>query len=321
MRAGVFHTGPFCIYPFYVIDRYVPKVEFASLPLPEPLQCGRFKLTFERPLVMGILNVTPDSFSDGGQYATRGDALRQAERMLLDGADIIDIGGESTRPGAPPVPLDEELERVIPLVEQLRGANVPLSVDTYKPEVMRHALTAGADLINDIWGFRMPGAIDAVHDSECGLCVMHMLGEPQTMQVGEPAYDDVVSEVRQFLEERVAALRQAGIARARISVDPGFGFGKAVVEHNYALLAHLPDTAPRAEPPYPILAGMSRKSMVGAVVGRPAPERVAGSIAAAVCAAGRGAAILRVHDVAQTVDALKVWAAMRDAANHSRARS
>lgn len=314
------HTGPFCIYSFYVIDRYVSKVEIPSLPLPEPLQCGRFKLTFERPLIMGILNVTPDSFSDGGQYAMRGDALRQAERMLLDGADIIDIGGESTRPGAPPVPLDEELERVIPLVEQLRGANVPLSVDTYKPEVMRHALTAGADLINDIWGFRMPGAVDAVRDSECGLCVMHMLGEPQTMQLGEPVYDDVVSEVRQFLEERVATLKRAGIARARISVDPGFGFGKAVIEHNYALLAHLPDTAPRAEPPYPILAGMSRKSMVGAVVGRPAPERVAGSIAAAVCAAGRGAAILRVHDVAQTVDALKVWAAMRDAANHSRAR-
>ncbi len=320
MRAGVFHTGPFCIYPFYVIDRYVSKVEFPFFPIPEPLQCGRFKLTFERPLIMGILNVTPDSFSDGGQYAMRGDALRQAERMLLDGADIIDIGGESTRPGAPPVPLDEELERVIPLVEQLRGANVPLSVDTYKPEVMRHALAAGADLINDIWGFRMPGAVEAVRDSECGLCVMHMLGEPQTMQLGEPAYGDVVSEIRQFLEERVATLRQAGIARARISVDPGFGFGKAVVEHNYALLAHLPDTAPQADPPYPILAGMSRKSMVGAVVGRPAPERVAGSIAAAVCAAERGAAILRVHDVAQTVDALKVWAAMRDAAKHSRAR-
>ncbi|MFM0513467.1 dihydropteroate synthase [Paraburkholderia sp. RL17-373-BIF-A] len=296
------------------------KVEFPSLSIPEPLQCGRFKLTFERPLVMGILNVTPDSFSDGGKYAMRGDALRQAERMMLDGADIIDIGGESTRPGAPPVPLDEELERVIPLVEQLRGANVPLSIDTYKPEVMRHTLAAGADLINDIWGFRMPGAIDAVRASECGLCVMHMLGEPQTMQLGEPVYDDVVSEVRDFLEERVAALRQAGIARARISVDPGFGFGKAVVEHNYALLAHLPETAPRAEPPYPILAGMSRKSMVGAVVGRPAPDRVAGSIAAAVCAAERGAAILRVHDVAQTVDALKVWAAMRDAAKHSRAR-
>nr|WP_116139809.1 dihydropteroate synthase [Paraburkholderia sp. BL27I4N3] len=296
------------------------KVEFPFLPIPEPLQCGRFKLTFERPLVMGILNVTPDSFSDGGKYAMRGDALRQAERMMLDGADIIDIGGESTRPGAPPVSLDEELDRVIPLVEQLRGANVPLSIDTYKPEVMRHTLAAGADLINDIWGFRMPGAIDAVRDSQCGVCVMHMLGEPQTMQVGEPAYDDVVSEVRDFLEERVAALKQAGIARARISVDPGFGFGKTVVEHNYTLLAHLPDTAPRAEPPYPILAGMSRKSMVGAVVERPAPERVAGSIAAAVCAAERGAAILRVHDVAQTVDALKVWAAMRDAAKHSRAR-
>jgi len=268
---------------------------------------------------MGILNVTPDSFSDGGQYALRDDALRQAERMLLDGADIIDIGGESTRPGAPPVPLDEELERVIPLVERLRGANVPLSVDTYKPEVMRHALSAGADMINDIWGFRMAGAIDAVRDSDCGLCVMHMLGEPQTMQLGEPRYDDVVSDVRRFLEEQVATLQQAGIARERISVDPGFGFGKAVVDHNYALLAHLRDTAPRAASPYPILAGISRKSMIGAVTGRPAPERVAGSIAAAVCAAERGAAILRVHDVAQTVDALKVWTTVRDAAHASRA--
>ncbi|HEV3424209.1 MAG TPA: dihydropteroate synthase [Paraburkholderia sp.] len=266
---------------------------------------------------MGILNVTPDSFSDGGQFAMRGDALRQAERMMLDGADIIDIGGESTRPGAPPVPLDEELERVIPLVEQLRGAQVPLSVDTYKPEVMRHALAAGADLINDIWGFRMPGAIDAVRDSQCGLCVMHMLGEPQTMQLGEPVYRDVVSEVRAFLEERVVALTQAGVAKRRISVDPGFGFGKAVIEHNYALLAHLPDTAPRAEPPFPILAGMSRKSMLGAVTGRAAPERLAASVAAAVCAAERGAAIVRVHDVAQTVDALKIWAAMRDATRRS----
>ncbi|HEY4298546.1 MAG TPA: dihydropteroate synthase [Paraburkholderia sp.] len=296
------------------------KADLSSPPVPEPLQCGRFKLTFERPLVMGILNVTPDSFSDGGKFALRGDALRQAERMMLDGADIIDIGGESTRPGAPPVPLDEELERVIPLIEQLHGANVPLSIDTYKPEVMRHALSAGADLVNDIWGFRMPGAIDAVRDSACGLCVMHMLGEPQTMQLGEPAYEDVVGEIRGFLEERVAMLQQAGVARARICVDPGFGFGKAVVEHNYALLAHLPNTAPQAVPPYPILAGMSRKSMIGAVIGRPAAERVAGSIAAAVCAAERGAAIVRVHDVAQTADALKVWAAMREAANQSRAR-
>ncbi|MGF6601591.1 dihydropteroate synthase [Paraburkholderia sp. GAS448] len=286
-------------------------------PDPEPLQCGRFILSFERPLVMGILNVTPDSFSDGGRFVTRGDALRQAERMLLDGADIIDIGGESTRPGAPPVPLDEELERVIPLVEQLRGANMPLSVDTYKPEVMRQALAAGADLINDVWGFRMPGAIEAVRESNCGLCVMHMLGEPQTMQTVEPAYEDVVREVRAFLEERVGALTAAGIAKARISVDPGFGFGKAVVEHNYALLAHLRETAPRSEPPFPILVGMSRKSMLGKVTGRHTSERVVAGAAAAVCAAERGAAIVRVHDVAETVDALKVWAAVRDAARRS----
>ncbi|CAG4890570.1 Dihydropteroate synthase [Paraburkholderia gardini] len=281
------------------------------------MQCGRFTLSFERPLVMGILNVTPDSFSDGGLFVAQADALRQAERMLLDGADIIDIGGESTRPGAPPVPLDEELERVIPLIEQLRGANVPLSIDTYKPEVMRHALAAGADLINDIWGFRMPGAIDVVRDSQCGLCVMHMLGEPQTMQTGEPVYDDVVRVVREFLEERVGALTAAGVAKARISVDPGFGFGKAVVEHNYALLAALRDTAPRSEAPFPILAGMSRKSMLGAVTGRSAPERGAASVAAAVCAAERGAAIIRVHDVAETVDALKVWSALRDAAGRN----
>ncbi len=266
---------------------------------------------------MGILNATPDSFSDGGKYVARDDALRRAERMMLDGVDIIDIGGESTRPGAPPVSLDEELERVVPLVEQLRGANVPLSIDTYKPDVMRHALAAGADMINDIWGLRMPGALDAVRDSQCGLCVMHMLGEPQTMQLGEPDYRDVVAEVRQFLEARVAALEAAGIAKARISVDPGFGFGKAVVEHNYALLAHLRDTAPPAPRPYPVLAGMSRKSMLGALIGRPAPERVAASVAAAVCAAERGAAIIRVHDVPETVDALKIWAAVRDAAARS----
>ncbi len=263
---------------------------------------------------MGILNVTPDSFSDGGKFIARGDALRQAERMMLDGVDLIDIGGESTRPGAPPVPLDEELERVIPMIEQLRDANVPLSIDTYKPEVMRQALAAGADLINDVWGFRLPGAIDAVRDSRCGLCAMHMLGEPQTMQRGEPAYTNVVDDVRQFLEERVCALTDAGIARERISVDPGFGFGKSVVEHNYALLAHLRDTAPQADPPFPILVGMSRKSMLGAVTGRSTPDRMAASVAAAVCAAERGAAIIRVHDVAPTVDALKVWATVRDAA-------
>jgi dihydropteroate synthase len=312
--------GPVCIHigPFVFLHHF-PPIHVQDLPalvnpLPEPLQCGRFTLSFERPLVMGILNATPNSFSDGGRYFSHDDALRHADEMVRDGVDIIDIGGESTRPGVDPVPLDEELARVIPLVEQLRGLNVPLSVDTYKPEVMRAAIDAGADLINDVWGFRLPGAIDAVRDSECGLCAMHMLGEPQTMQAGEPEYEDVVADVRRFLEERVAALRAAGIAKARISVDPGFGFGKSVIEHNYALLAHLPDTAPSAVPPYPILVGMSRKSMLGALVGRKAPERVAASVAAAVCAAERGAAIIRVHDVAPTVDALKVWAAVRDAA-------
>ncbi|CAG9241916.1 MULTISPECIES: dihydropteroate synthase [Paraburkholderia] len=280
------------------------------------MQCGRFVFTFERPLVMGILNVTPDSFSDGGLYAEPSKARLQAELMLADGADIIDIGGESTRPGAPPVPLEDELDRVIPLVKELSDAGIPVSVDTYKPEVMRHALAAGADLINDIWGFRMPGAIDAVKDSQCGLCVMHMLGEPQTMQVGEPAYADVVAEIRAFLDERVNTMIRAGVAKNRISVDPGFGFGKTV-EHNYALLAHLPETAPIVGTPLPILAGMSRKSMLGAVVNRPARQRVAASVAAAVCAAERGAAIIRVHDVEQTVDALKVWAATRDAARRA----
>ncbi|MEK6349415.1 MAG: dihydropteroate synthase [Burkholderia sp.] len=268
---------------------------------------------------MGILNVTPDSFSDGGRYVARDAALRQAEQMLADGVDLIDIGGESTRPGAPPVPLDEELARVVPIVEALHGMNVPLSIDTYKPDVMRATLAAGADLINDIWGFRQAGAIDAVKDSGCGLCVMHMLGEPQTMQIGEPDYLDVVSEVRHFLAERAAAFVAAGIAPSRISVDPGFGFGKATIEHNYALLARLPDTAP-ARPDgqrYPVLAGMSRKSMLGALIGKPPAERVAASVAAAVCAAERGAAIIRVHDVAATVDALKIWGAVREASRRA----
>ncbi|WP_250529187.1 dihydropteroate synthase [Caballeronia sp. ATUFL_F1_KS4A] len=263
---------------------------------------------------MGILNVTPDSFSDGGRFISRDAALARAEQMLADGADMIDIGGESTRPGAPPVPLDEELERVVPIVEALRAVRVPLSVDTYKPAVMRAALDAGADMINDIWGLRQDGAIDAVKGSNCGLCVMHMLGEPRTMQLHEPVYEDVVADVRKFFAERVAALGRAGIATERISLDPGYGFGKTV-EHNYALLAHLTDTSP-AGTNFPLLAGMSRKSMLGAVTGRGAGERLAASVAAAVCAAERGAAIIRVHDVAETVDALKVWQATKNAAGN-----
>jgi dihydropteroate synthase len=271
-------------------------------------------LTFERPLVMGILNVTPDSFSDGGRFVSRDAALARAEQMLADGADMIDIGGESTRPGAPPVPLEEELQRVVPIVEALRAMQVPLSVDTYKPAVMRAALEAGADMINDIWGLRREGALDAVKDSNCGLCVMHMLGEPRTMQLHDPVYDDVVADVRAFFAERVAALAHAGIAASRVSFDPGFGFGKTV-EHNYALLAHITATLP-AGTDFPLLAGMSRKSMLGAVTGRGAGERLAASVAGAVCAAERGAAIIRVHDVAETVDALKVWQATKNAARN-----
>jgi dihydropteroate synthase len=281
----------------------------------QPLQCGRFTLSFERPLIMGILNVTPDSFSDGGRFVARDAALAQAAEMIRDGADIIDIGGESTRPGAPPVPLDEELERVIPVIDALRAAGVALSIDTYKPAVMRAALNAGADMVNDIWGLRREGALDAVKDSTCGVCVMHMLGEPQTMQIHEPLYRDVVTEVREFFEERVRTLTSEGIAVERICLDPGFGFGKSVIDHNYALLAHFAEIRP-SNLRVPLLAGMSRKSMLGAVTGRDQPvERVAASVAAAVCAAQRGAAIVRVHDVAATSDALKVWQAVRAAGN------
>ena len=273
-------------------------------------QCGRFSFSLERPLVMGILNATPDSFSDGGRFAAVDAALHQAEQMLAAGVDIIDIGGESTRPGAPPVPLDEELERVIPLVDELRDAGVALSIDTYKPEVMIEALGHGADMINDIWALRLPGAIEAVAPTLCGLCVMHMIGDPQTMQTNPAnAYDDVVADVEQFLAERLAALEAAGIARERVSVDPGFGFGKTV-EQNYALLAKLSRTAPAG---LPVLAGMSRKSMLGAVINKPAGERLAASVAAAVLAVERGARIVRVHDVAETIDALKVWGALRAA--------
>ncbi len=279
-------------------------------PAPAVFDCGRYRLSLARPLVMGILNVTPDSFSDGGRFLARDAGLRHAEQMLAERADIIDIGGESTRPGAAPLSLDEELARVIPLVEALRDCGVPLSIDTYKPAVMRAVLAAGADLINDIRGFRDADAIATVAGANCGVCAMHMAGDPQTMQVAPPDYADVVAEVGAYLAERAQALQQAGVARSRISIDPGFGFGKSVA-HNYALLAQLPRLVAAG---LPVLAGMSRKSMLGAVTGRASPpERVAASIAAAVCAAERGAAIIRVHDVAQTVDALAVWQATRDA--------
>lgn len=269
------------------------------------LQFGRFGFNLQgtQALVMGILNITPDSFSDAGQYQHLEFALSRAEQMIADGADIIDIGGESSRPGAPPLPLQDELARVMPVLYALRDCGKPLSVDTYKPEVMREAILAGADMINDINGFRAPGAIEAVQGSDCALCIMHMQSVPETMQ-DRPQYEDVVGEVIAFLRERVDTMVAAGIERERLCVDPGFGFGKTV-EQNYALLRATRQL--RSELGLPVLAGLSRKSMIGAVTGRPVEQRLAGSVAGALAAVAQGAEIIRVHDVAETVDALKVW--------------
>lgn len=269
------------------------------------LQFGRFGFNLQgtQALVMGILNITPDSFSDAGQYQHLEFAISRAEQMIIDGVDIIDIGGESSRPGAPPLPLQDELQRVMPVLYALRDCGKPLSVDTYKPEVMREAILAGADMINDINGFRAPGAIDAVQGSDCALCIMHMQNVPETMQA-QPQYEDVVREVIDFLRERIDTLTAAGIARERLCVDPGFGFGKTV-EQNYALLRATRQL--RSELDLPVLAGLSRKSMIGAVTGRSVEQRLAGSVAGALAAVAQGAEIIRVHDVAETVDALKVW--------------
>lgn len=270
------------------------------------LQCGRFGFSLDNhAVVMGILNVTPDSFSDGGSFNKLEFAISRAEEMVAAGAAMIDIGGESTRPGSPSVPLAEELRRVMPVVYALQGLEVPLSVDTCKPEVMREVIIAGADMINDVNGFRAPGAIEAVRDSECGLCIMHMQATPETMQA-EPHYDDVVTEVIAFLSARIDAMTAAGIDRERICIDPGFGFGKTVA-HNYTLLASIGRM--RSELGLPVLAGLSRKSMIGAVVGKPVEQRLAGSLAGALAAVAQGARIVRVHDVAETVDALNVWQA------------
>jgi len=267
------------------------------------IQFGRFNFPASRALVMGILNVTPDSFSDGGEFASLDYAINHAEQMIRDGVDIIDVGGESSRPGAPAVSLDEELRRVLPVLFALRDCGKAISVDTYKPQVMREAILAGADMINDINGFRAPGAIEAVRDSDCALCIMHMLNDPTTMQ-DKPEYNDVVQEVTGFLRERIAALTAAGIDRERIWIDPGLGFGKTV-EHNYALLKAGRRMAQELNAP--LLVGLSRKSMIGAVTGKPVEQRLAGSIGGAIAAVAHGAGIVRVHDVAETVDALKVW--------------
>jgi dihydropteroate synthase len=254
---------------------------------------------------MGIVNVTPDSFAGDGVNTTPRAAIAQAYRFVDDGADLIDIGGESTRPGAAYVPDDEEIARVLPVVEGLLHIGVPLSVDTRKPAVMRAVLAAGADMINDVAGFADPASIAAIAQSAAALCVMHMQGEPATMQ-RSPVYRDVVADVRAWLQDRVMALRAAGVAVDRLVLDPGIGFGKTI-EHNLALLRGLHALA---DDGLPILVGLSRKSLVGALTGRAVGDRMAGSVAGALAAVARGASILRVHDVAATCDALKVWLAI-----------
>lgn len=265
------------------------------------------------PRVMGVLNVTPDSFSDGGRHAGVASAVEQALRMLEEGATIIDIGGESTRPGAEPVELQAELDRVVPVVEALRQrSDVVISVDTMKPAVMRAACAAGAELINDVNGLRAPGAIEAVREARAAVCLMHMQGEPRSMQQS-PHYDDVVAEVGTFLEERIAACVAAGIAVDAIVLDPGIGFGKSL-EHNLTLLSNL-GRLRRLEKP--LLVGVSRKSMFGSLLGRPIDQRLSGGLAVAAVAVWQGAAIVRAHDVAQNVDAIRTAQALRERRVHS----
>lgn len=271
-------------------------------------QTTRFDIDLTRPRVMGIVNVTPDSFSDGGQHASTAAALRHCEQLLKEGADILDIGGESTRPGSPAVPLDEELARVLPVVRSATSLGVPVSVDTYKPEVMQASLDAGADIVNDIWALRRGHALEVVAaHPRCGVCLMHMHRDPQTMQVA-PMEGDVLPAVLSFLADRAGALTARGVARARIVLDPGIGFGKTVPQ-NLSLLARQDELL---APGFGVLAGWSRKSTLGAVTGRDNPaDRVAASVAAALMAVERGARVVRVHDVRDTVDALKVWQALQ----------
>lgn len=273
-------------------------------------QTSRFALDLSEPRVMGIVNVTPDSFSDGGSHASASAALHHCERLLKDGAHILDIGGESTRPGSPAVPLEEELARVLPIVRDAVSLGVPISVDTYKPQVMRAVLDLGADIINDIWALRQPGALDAVAaHAACGVCLMHMHRDPQTMQLA-PMEGDVVLQVLHFLAQSAKELQGLGVENSRIVLDPGIGFGKTV-EQNFALLARQRELAAAG---YPVLAGWSRKSSLGTVSGLPVEQRMVPSVAAAVLAVEHGASVVRVHDVRETVAALSVWRAMRQAA-------
>lgn len=268
--------------------------------------CGKYQLKLNRPHVMGIVNVTPDSFSDGGKYTSTQAAVCHALTLIAEGADILDIGGESTRPGAAPVSLDEEISRVIPVIEALKGVStVPLSIDTYKPEVMRQAIAAGADMVNDVLALQEPGALDVLAKSHVGICLMHMQGNPMTMQMS-PHYEDVVIEVGQFLADRLQVCLSHGVAKNRIVLDPGFGFGKTR-EHNISLIQQLEKLHSIG---LPLLVGLSRKSVLGAIAGGDENQRLYASIAASVISAMKGAKIVRVHDVKATVDALKVVAAI-----------
>lgn len=283
------------------------------------LRCGSHTLDLSQPLVMGILNVTPDSFSDGGRFIDVSRAVDHALRMIEQGAGMIDVGGESTRPGAADVSEDEEIRRVVPVIEALVArASIPISIDTSKAAVMSAAVAAGASLINDVRALREPGALEAAARSDAAVCLMHMQGQPRTMQ-HEPRYDDVVGEVTAFLAQRVEACQAAGIGPDRLVLDPGIGFGKRL-EHNLALLAHLPELGrPGFNAGLPLLVGVSRKSMFQTLLGRPVEQRLAGGLAVATAAVLAGAAILRVHDVAETVDAVKVAQALRAAGYDARA--
>ena len=271
-------------------------------------QTARHRIDLSRPRVMGIVNVTPDSFSDGGRFASTRLALEHAQRLVADGADILDIGGESTRPGSPPVPLDEERARVIPVLREAVALGVPVSIDTSKPALMREALDLGVDIVNDIWALRQAGAREAVaaHPS-CGVCLMHMHGEPRTMQL-DTMQGDAVPQVLDFLRRQAQAVQALGVARERIVWDMGIGFGKTVAQ-NFALLARQRELL---QDGHPLLAGWSRKGSLGQVTGLPVGERLASSVAAAVIAIDHGASIVRVHDVRETVAAAKVWCAMRE---------
>ncbi len=272
-------------------------------------QCGRFTLSLDRPLVMGVRNVTPDSFSDGGTHVTTAAATDWGRRLVADGAALVDVGGESTRPGAPELPLAEEIARVVPVLRGLADSPVPLSVDTRHAAVAREALEAGASVVNDVSGFRDSEMVGVLAASDAGAVVMHMRGEPATMQE-EPTYDDVVAEVAEYLGTQAAALVDAGVAPMRVAVDPGIGFGKTL-DHNLELLARLDEIAALG---YPVVVGVSRKRFVGTVTGVEVPaERVAGSLGAALAAVSRGADIVRVHDVAETMQALSVWTAVLNA--------